>query len=617
MSERSTRAAIALALAGAAARLLPLQWLHPLNWDEIELYRAARWIAEGRVPFRDFWEHHLPLAWFVYAPFTRLTNSPGADAILTLRWAQVPVWIASFWLLNVFMRRAELPRFARWSASAIAICSSMLMTSGVEVRLDSVASAFYLAGLVLWQRASKRAMFGAGVMFCLAGLANMRLGPMLVVTVLLLRVIGERRWKNESRANWLILGGITTAGVAMLYFLGTHSMQPMLHAILYENRVGDQYAPNLGAIFIHRLLIPFGIRTMATDRLFEWAAVDVGGILVLLIGLVGLVRALLRWRAPDDLFVLAVCQVANLGVIAAMKFIYNYHFQIVVLMMVPLMALAMASIRARAVIVAMVVAAFCVSAFASIFRGKELDLAYQDFLMREVDARTSSGDRVFAGIPWALRREPAYRFWFLPDMTRRLVMRGDAQPYALADIVRNPPAAVVADQYSLVWMSRVQPELAPYFVRHYIPVWRNLAVPGLSARVNPLQTVDWIVPRDGTYRVFASQEIGRHPWFTAPLTISSYEQNDASRNVLALPAPAAHPELDWAIDEHLANVGSAVALRKGQHVTMRSRAMRTLGVILLPGDDTVLFRQPPRGATLEAATTRVTHIPQFGVHFQR
>ncbi|HEX2121099.1 MAG TPA: hypothetical protein VHL59_05590 [Thermoanaerobaculia bacterium] len=40
-------------------------------------------------------------------------------------------------------------------------------------------------------------------------------------------------------------------------------------------------------------------------------------------------------------------------------------------------------------------------------------------------------------------------------------------------------------------------------------------------------------------------------------------------------------------------------------------------MILLAGDDTVIFRQPPAGATLEAATTRVTHVPDFDARIGR
>jgi hypothetical protein len=35
-------------------------------------------------------------------------------------------------------------------------------------------------------------------------------------------------------------------------------------------------------------------------------------------------------------------------------------------------------------------------------------------------------------------------------------------------------------------------------------------------------------------------------------------------------------------------------------------------VILLSTNDRVLFRQPPPGVTLEAETTRITHVPELG-----
>ncbi|HYC90154.1 MAG TPA: hypothetical protein VEO54_13145 [Thermoanaerobaculia bacterium] len=618
MNERGVRVAIGLALTAAAVRLVPLQWLHPLNWDEIELFRAADWIARGRVPFRDFWQHHAPLAWFVYAPFAALTESPGVDAIIALRWLQILVWIAAFWLINRYMTNAGLPRFARWSAMALALSSSMLMTSAIELRFDVMAAVFYLAGLVLWQRGTPRAMFAAGAMFCLTGLTNMRLGPMLVVTVLLLRVvqrgaadISPPRWKGNPRANWIFAGGIAALIPALLYFAATGSLRALYQSVVIENYLGDKYGPDLGPVFLHRMLIQFGVRLIGTDRLFEWAAVDAGGVLLMILGFTGMVAALLRWRRPDDLFVMLLLQSANLFVISGMKFIYNYHLQMVVLMALPLVAWIVERIPRRGIVHALLVVAWCVNAFAALFRGKELDLAYQDFVMREVHARTRPDEKVWGGIPWALRREPAYRFWFLPDMTRRLVQHGSAPPYRLEDIVRDPPAAVVMDQYALTWVSSVQRELAPYFIRHYMPVWRNLWVPAPNARLGSGQGIEWLVPRDGTYRLFASPALARHEWFRRPLGASSYDNDDAARLTLTLPPPAAHPELLWWIDGQPTTMNASVALREGQHVRAVNRGRETLGVILLPGDDRVLFRQPPPGATLEAASTRVTHIPKL------
>src|SRR3954454_23040789 len=106
-----------ISLLSIAARLLQLQGLHPLVWDEIEFFRATDWVWHGLVPYRDFWEHHTPLQWFLFAPFTALTNSPGASAIIVMRWAQLPLWIAAFILLRGWMRRAGISGFAAASAA--------------------------------------------------------------------------------------------------------------------------------------------------------------------------------------------------------------------------------------------------------------------------------------------------------------------------------------------------------------------------------------------------------------------------------------------------------------------------------------------------------------------
>ena len=60
-TERGTALLPIIALLAIAARLLQLQGLHPLVWDEIEFFRATDWVWRGLVPYRDFWEHHTPL----------------------------------------------------------------------------------------------------------------------------------------------------------------------------------------------------------------------------------------------------------------------------------------------------------------------------------------------------------------------------------------------------------------------------------------------------------------------------------------------------------------------------------------------------------------------------
>src|SRR5579859_2026 len=167
-----------LIVIAAAARAVSLAWLHPVTWDEIEFYRATQWVADGLVPFRDFWEHHTPLQWFVFAPVATFVNSPGVAAIIAMRWAQVPLWIGTFAALFFLMRDRSVS--ARLGAILLAICSSMFMLAAVEYRIDSLGCALYIVALLLLQQ---KRPFWAGVCLCLAGFANIRLGPLIAVTV--------------------------------------------------------------------------------------------------------------------------------------------------------------------------------------------------------------------------------------------------------------------------------------------------------------------------------------------------------------------------------------------------------------------------------------------------
>jgi hypothetical protein len=160
-------------------------------------------------------------------------------------------------------------------------------------------------------------------------------------------------------------------------------------------------------------------------------------------------------------------------------------------------------------------------------------------------------------------------------------------------------------------------ELAPFFVHHYIAVWRNLWVPAMNVRLQPRTGYEWIVPRDGTYALYASPELAKHRWFRDPLYVGAYETAGEMRTAFALPPPGGRPELRWWIDRQRVSIDRAVTLRKGQRIAAAWLGAEPLGVVLLSSNDKVLFNQPPPGATLEASTTRVTHVPRFGVRINQ
>jgi hypothetical protein len=636
LNER-VRFLVVLTIAAVAARLFSLTWLTPLNWDEVEFFRATDWVRQGLVPFRDFWEHHTPMQWFVFAPFTALTTSTGAGAIIFMRWMQVPLWIAIFWLVNVWMRNDGAARFARWMAIVLAVCSSLFMLPAIEYRVDVLACGLYIGGLVLLQKQTSRASFWAGVLFCLTGFANIRLGPLLALTVLLNRVIDvrERRWRGTREANWVFAGVIAAFAVALAWFLATDSLKPLYQHVWVENYLGDRYAERVPLAFVHRMLIPFGVRIYGSGDHFDLIGVDPAGAAIVVLGIIGLVRALREWRAPGVHFYLAFLQVSSMLFISVMKFVYHYHLEIVVLMMLPFVASEISrgrrasrpqpagvspagegeddtrrrdagSMRAgRPPAWIAFAAAVCAwSIFLTVFRGKERDLAYQDLIMREAHTRTAPGAKVFDGVGWALRRQPAWRFWFLPELVRKLVQERHLPPYGVAEWLTDPPAAVITDRNAAVWLAAVDPQLGVYVVRHYLPVWRNLLMPGLSTLLAPGATAGWVVPADGRYRIVVAPELASHEWFRRPLAYRA-----GIHSGLQIVARGAD-RVQWHRNGSPATVtGNAIDLKRGDRLAVRSPHPVPVAVFLVPGEERLWFRQPPDGVTLDSEGPRVTHVP--------
>jgi drug/metabolite transporter superfamily protein YnfA len=613
-----TRLLLALVVVAAAARSISLTWLHPLNWDEIEYFRATDWVRQGLIPYRDFWEHHTPLQWFLFAPVAALIRSEGAAAIIAMRWAQVPLWIATLWLLWSWMREAGNSLVARWSVVLLLLCSSMFMLAAVEYRIDTVGCFFYVLALVLLQRVDRNAWFGfaAGSALCLAGFANIRLGPLLLLTALLARVMrpGERAWGGggKSAANSIFAGIAATFTLCSIYFLATGSASVAFRRAWVENYLADRLSEDTAWIFLHRLAVPFGFRLIGRGQQpFEPASLDLATVSILILGLVGLGRVLAdHRRSPDYLFFLGILQVGSLLFVGAMKFVYHYHFEIILLMMLPFVGAEIDRLlvdRWKLVAAGLLIVS-AMNLFASLLRGKEADLAYQDLIMREVHRQTPPGSSVFDGVGWALRRRPAYRYWFLPALVRNLEAKGLFESYTVRQLAVDPPAAIIADHNAYAWMA-THPPFAAFVTAHYLPVWRNLWVPAMSGRLTPAApTTEWIVPATGAYRIYGSPVLSIHPWFRDPVVFGTFESRGTEITLTGF-APANRLPLDWVLDGAPMVPADVLPLRRLQRLRVISHAASPFGVMIVPAGVTDLFQQPAHGVTLDGAAPAVTHVP--------
>lgn len=545
----------------------------PLGWDEVEFFRATKWISEGQLPFRDFWEHHTPLQWYVFAPVAYFANGPGAESIVLMRWAQVPFWIAMFAIVAAFSRFGDVPAGTRRYAFALLLSSAPFVSRAIEYRVDVLGNLGYFAAILLvLRRQTPRAWIAFGVLMSLAVLANMRLAPLVVLTAIVF-LVRER----SVRPLWMLAGVAATAGAYLAHMFATGSWEPFLESFVHYN-------------ITHRRVLFLDPTFRLT--LFSVTTSDVASAAFWLLAIAG---AVLAWRTP--LRVVTVLLALSILTIWTQDVQYDYHFQNPCLLMVPLVALTLSRMRElwRYAVLA-VVAIGLVLHFLELAPDYGHEMDYQDSVMTAADRLTLPGEAVFDGVGWALRRPPAYHFWFLPTGLRFMATRQLVRPnYDVEQFAANPPAAVIFDYRVHLWFE-VHPNLARYAVRHYVPVYRNLWVPGMTVVVGPQPSrVGWIAPRAGQYDVWSSELLVKHPWLNKPEEYVAVAGPPAAQLAIPLERLPALPTdaLQWRVDgvEQPRGVRT-LTLRKGSRVELLATPGARAGVLLVPRGITTLCVAP-------------------------
>lgn len=550
-----------------------LQRVQALTWDEIEFFRATRWIAEGRVPYRDFWEHHTPLQWLLFAPIANVFGGgAGVDAVLAMRWAQLPLWIAACALLLGLLRRGGIAKEARWLALLFLLSTHSFIATAVQYRIDMVGNLAFLGGIALLV---SRRWIAFGVVMSAAVLANMRLAPLVVVAALIAMFLGEERWRWNPRALRIAIGVAAAAGAFIAGLMLSGAWATFVDGVIRYNSVSNRLAaPLAGNTLLPVLLAPFHLG-------------DVSGVALWILGIAGAVLALRDFRRAGVLQVLALLFVTAVVSVAVTAVQYDYHLQTTWLLLMLLAAVALQRLLALPSRAPLLVAAvLAIAVLLNLTRlltpgiGKALD--YQDLVMNEVDRHTPPQSKVWDGTGYALRREPAYRYWFLPAGVRFMAQRGLIERY---DIRNEPPAAIVFNYRIHNWLLAF-PNVRNFAVHHYVPLYRNLWIPGLTAAipVGP-SSLGWTAVADGRYDVWASELLAKHPWIARPLEYGLIEGPDAAvMEIPLLRLPLLAPEaLQWTVDGVPQPRGTrTLLLRRGARVGLRSSLSRPAGVLVVP-----------------------------------
>ncbi|MBM3348027.1 MAG: hypothetical protein FJY55_16285 [Betaproteobacteria bacterium] len=236
--DRILHGAIAACLLGSAALMAARVLFDQFDSDELQHTHLAWQVAQGKVLYRDFWDHHGPLATLLNAALLRLTGAaPGIDLMIGLRAVSAffALLIAAFtWALA---REVLGSARAAWLSVTALLLAYYFQDPGTEIRPDTLQNACWVAGLLVLCRHLSRplpfAPFAAGVLFGLAAIANTKalLGPALVG----LWYLTGRRWHGfEARRAGrelllLFAGGVLPVLGAIAWFAKDGAAGAFLH----------------------------------------------------------------------------------------------------------------------------------------------------------------------------------------------------------------------------------------------------------------------------------------------------------------------------------------------------------------------------------------------------
>jgi hypothetical protein len=143
-TDRVLQLGLALCLALLAVQAVQIARYKYFTVDEYQYAHAAWLVADGQVPYRDFFEVHFPLVYQVLSPVFLIAGD-DPTAIVALRLGMVPflaIFCGAVGLLNV-----RQSRLAAIAAPALLLALPTFASQATEIRPDAIAAALFLASL--------------------------------------------------------------------------------------------------------------------------------------------------------------------------------------------------------------------------------------------------------------------------------------------------------------------------------------------------------------------------------------------------------------------------------------------------------------------------------------
>lgn len=228
-----------------------LLFIRRFDADEFEYLRGAFYVFNGWLPYKDFFEHHTPLFFYLLSPLFLLGENPDLIFIgrLVMLFLTILIVFLIFRVARVFYGSA-----VAWITSVWLSFIFIFFEKTLEIRPLLPALVFFLSGTLLIAgsggKASKNRSFSAGIMYSLAFLCTQKIIFLLIgvglafLTNSCLEPRSSTRHKPDLRPAGLMLSGfLLPLALFLLYFWLRGGLKDFIYRNLIMNLMWKRREP--------------------------------------------------------------------------------------------------------------------------------------------------------------------------------------------------------------------------------------------------------------------------------------------------------------------------------------------------------------------------------------
>jgi hypothetical protein len=171
------------------------------GWDELEHIHSSFLVFNGKIPYRDFFQHHHGLIWYLYAPIFYISKNT-TTVLYLIKIVSILVGFLNLWLIYIISKRFISSQKLRLLVVFLISSSIIFLNNGMEIRPDNLMITFILLSyFILCKDIQTKSLLMSGLFM---GLSILTLQKAIVfVPILNLILIAQTpkplKWKNLSK----------------------------------------------------------------------------------------------------------------------------------------------------------------------------------------------------------------------------------------------------------------------------------------------------------------------------------------------------------------------------------------------------------------------------------